>query len=370
MSQHRIGVDLWALGRRGHGIHWPLLQALRGDPEIDLRAVVSDANADLAEYRALPLPLMILPAAGGAWRLPGLAAGLLPARRRLARSGMAGRLVHVTSFSPRDLLYLPVAKRSGATVLLTVHDATLHPGEEKWLIEATMDRVIGLADHVAVLSNHVAEELRRRRAPGKPVHIVPDGLLTTAGPLLPPRTFPAGRPLRLLFFGRIVHYKGLDLLLEAVARLRREGLPVALTVAGSGDYAPYRAQIAALDCVSIIDEWISVEDKNRLFAEHDVNMLPYREASQSGNALDGLFAAMPSVATRLGGLVEQLGDGTDTIFTAPESPAEIADAIRRLASDHVLYERLSAGARASATERGASRAARSWAALYRSILPS
>jgi glycosyltransferase involved in cell wall biosynthesis len=366
-----LAVDNWALGRRSHGVQAPLLEAMAGMESLDLRGIISDANADMEKYRALKLPLLVLPTAAKASRLPRLAARLLPARRRLARSaGMNGRLVHVTMWSPWDHFYLPVAKRAGARVLLTVHDAMLHPGEENWLMQAAWDRAIRLADHVAVLSRHVADQLAGRGLSAKPVHILPTGLLTTAGPLLAPRLFPAGRPLRLLFFGRIIHYKGLDLLLDAVARLRREGAQIELTIAGAGDYAPYRAQIDALDCVSVLDGWISVEDKNRLFAENDVNMLPYREASQSGNALDGLYAAMPSIATRTGGLVEQLGDGTDTIFTPTVSADAVAEAVRALASDPALFEKLSAGARASAANRGAGRAAQDWAALYREVAPS
>jgi glycosyltransferase involved in cell wall biosynthesis len=368
VTEARVAVDLWALGRRSYEVHWPVAQAFVESGQVELRVVVSDGNAFLPEFERLPVPLLKLALPSPPRRAIAFPFRWLRDRRRLSGFVRRGpRLVHVAISSPWDSLYLAVAKRAGATILVTVHDATPHPGEENRLIQWTLDRVTGLADHVAVLSNHVADELRRRGVTDKPIHIIPSGHLTTAGPLLAPRAFPAGRPLRLLFFGRVVYYKGLDLLLEAVAGLRREGFPVALTIAGAGDYEPYRARLAALDCVTLLDGWISVEEKNRLFAGHDVNMLPYREASQSGNALDGLFAAMPSIATRLGGLVEQLGEDRDTLFVSPEAPVEIAAAIRRLALEPALYERLSAGARAAAKERGPDRAARDWAALYRSI---
>ena len=44
-------------------------------------------------------------------------------------------------------------------------------------------------------------------------------------------------PLRVLFLGRIMAYKGLPLLIEAVEKLRTEGMPVSLGVAGEGDIA-------------------------------------------------------------------------------------------------------------------------------------
>jgi glycosyltransferase involved in cell wall biosynthesis len=363
-----IGVDLWALGRRSYEIHWPILQALGTEPSIDLRSVISDGNADLAEYQALPDPPLILPlprGKGPLWFVRNIARERARVRHFAAPQR---RIIHVALGTPWDLLYLPVAKRAGATVVMTVHDAVHHVGEESRLSQFVMDRVYGLADHLVVLSTHVRDGLVPRWRGRRPIHLLSSSLLTTGGPLLPPRPAPPVRPLRLLFFGRIFHYKGLDVLLDAMGRLQAGNIPAHLTVAGSGDYAPYRTQLDGLRNVTVQDAWISSEEKTRLFAEADVNMLPYREASQSGIAIDGLFAALPSVASRTGGLTEQLTEGEDVLFTPVEAPEEIAAAIRRLVEEPGLYERLSAGAHASALRRGPAQAAMDLSALYKSIL--
>jgi glycosyltransferase involved in cell wall biosynthesis len=368
MPPEGVAVDLWALGRTGHIIQRPLIEALLAAGPVELRAILSDAGTDLADMKRLPLPMLVLAAAGRPSDLAGLGFRLWPARRRLARfEAGRKRLVHIVMGSRWDLFYLSVAKRAGATILLSIHDAARHPGEESRLLQALTDRAIRLSDHVAALSRHVCDTLAEKW-PGKPVHFVPNGLILATRPPSPPRAFPFGRPLRLLFLGRIVHYKGLDILLDALALLRRDGADVQLTIAGAGDLAPYQLQLDALDCVTIRHGWYSDEEKWALLAESDVNLLPYREASQSGIALDGLVAALPSIATRLPGLTGQLGENGDTLFADNPSAETFAGLIGRLASDPALYERLSKGASASAAGRP-EQAAAEWIALYREIAP-
>ncbi|MBK6367976.1 MAG: hypothetical protein IPF65_12155 [Polaromonas sp.] len=51
-----------------------------------------------------------------------------------------------------------------------------------------------------------------------------------------------------------------------------------------------------------------------ILATHDIAVLPYREASQSGVAIDALWAAMPAIATTVGALPKQLNLEVDTLL--------------------------------------------------------
>jgi glycosyltransferase involved in cell wall biosynthesis len=64
-----------------------------------------------------------------------------------------------------------------------------------------------------------------------------------------------GDPLRLLFFGRILKYKGLPLLIDAVEKLRAEGVPVHLGVAGTGNIRHERSRLEALQA-EVVNRWI------------------------------------------------------------------------------------------------------------------
>jgi glycosyltransferase involved in cell wall biosynthesis len=161
-----------------------------------------------------------------------------------------------------------------------------------------------------------------------------------------------GNPaLSLLAFGAIRPYKGIDLALEAIARLPRT-LHARLTVAGvcwDGGHE-LRARIAALgieDRVELRDEFVSNEEAALLFSAADAALLPYRSASQSGVVQLSFAYGVPVIATAVGGLVEAISGDVDGILCRPNDAAALASAIERIAVDG---PRLAAGVRRSAEQ--------------------
>jgi glycosyltransferase involved in cell wall biosynthesis len=150
----------------------------------------------------------------------------------------------------------------------------------------------------------------------------------------------AGDPLRLLFFGRILKYKGLPLLIDAVEKLRAEGVSIQLGVAGAGNIRHERSRLEALRA-EIINRWIADREIGPLLARYDAVALSHIEASQSGVAAMAFGHRMPVVAPPVGGLVEQVEDGRTGILAQRPSGASLADAIRRLALDTNLYNSMS-----------------------------
>ena len=142
---------------------------------------------------------------------------------------------------------------------------------------------------------------------------------------------PHGGPLRLLHFGRLLPYKGLDLLAEALAILGpRPDLMV--RVAGFGPESAELRALRRLPNVAVDNRWVPEDEVGPLLSWSDALILPYREASQSGVAAAALAAGRPVVATRVGGLIEQLG-GCDRAFLCEPTAGQLADALRRLV-DH------------------------------------
>ena len=118
-----------------------------------------------------------------------------------------------------------------------IHDAEPHPGERRRLLDLLVRSEARASDRVVTLSNHVADQLLARGAPpGKLIRLFHPVFRFGAG--APPASRAAG-PFRLLFFGRILPYKGVPMLLEAFASLRRAGAKCVLRVVGRGrDTAP------------------------------------------------------------------------------------------------------------------------------------
>ena len=137
----------------------------------------------------------------------------------------------------------------------------------------------------------------------------------------------------VLFFGFIREYKGLDLLLDAMADERMEKLGVKLIVAGEfyGDPKPYQEQISRHDIgdrVVLHTEFIPDHEVNRYFCAADLVVQPYKNATQSGVSQIAYHFEKPMVVTNVGGLPEIVPDGKAGFVVKPDSQ-EIADAIVR-----------------------------------------
>ena len=152
----------------------------------------------------------------------------------------------------------------------------------------------------------------------------------------------------VLFFGFIREYKGLDLLLDAMADERMEKLGVKLIVAGEfyGDPKPYQEQISRHDIgdrVVLHTEFIPDHEVNRYFCAADLVVQPYKNTTQSGVSQIAYHFEKPMVVTNVGGLPEIVPDGKAGFVVKPDSQ-EIADAIVRYFEED-WQQRLTEGVR-------------------------
>ena len=147
-----------------------------------------------------------------------------------------------------------------------------------------------------------------------------------------------GNPdLLLLTFGSIRPYKGVDIALDALARVD-QALRVRLIVAGhswgSADALRERAgRLGITERVEFRDRFISNEEAALLFSVADASLLPYREASQSGVVQLSFAYGRPVIATRVGGLPAAIEDGADGILCNTDAES-VARAIEKMAERH------------------------------------
>lgn len=260
------------------------------------------------------------------WRLPGL----LWALRKLSIQGFKHAWFPV--FHPWNLFLLPVCKFWKIRTYLTVHDGVLHSGENHSLLQWWESACIRLADELVFLSQYTLQQTRQTIGYAVPAHIIPHGILYS-GEQVSRRDLPA-QP-RLLFLGRIVRYKGLELLMEAVQKLPSSSFSH-LTIAGK----PIHSDVleSTSDKIRYLTRWLDEAEIHELLREHDILILPYTEASQSGVLTLGISAAIPMVCTKVGGLPEQLAED-EAVWVDPDKDS-ILKGVLLLLSDAQLYERL------------------------------
>jgi D-inositol-3-phosphate glycosyltransferase len=138
-----------------------------------------------------------------------------------------------------------------------------------------------------------------------------------------------------MFLGLIRPYKGVDLLLEAIARLPA-GSDWFLVVAGEpwGDLGDRLSQqvrrLGISDRVRLEFGWVPEAEVPRLLAAADLVVLPYRSGSQSAVAPLALGAGVPVLSTAVGGLPEVVRHGVDGWLVAPGSVEELTRALEEL----------------------------------------
>jgi glycosyltransferase involved in cell wall biosynthesis len=138
---------------------------------------------------------------------------------------------------------------------------------------------------------------------------------------------------RLLFFGTIRPYKGLEDLVEAFADL---GPNYHLTVVGEtweGWTGPGRMieESPVRDRIAFVNRYVADAEVNEFFAHADIVVLPYRRSSASGPLHIAMSHGLPVVVTAVGGLVEAAEHYSGTVFVPAAEPAELREAIVRAA---------------------------------------
>ncbi|SDG65231.1 Glycosyltransferase involved in cell wall bisynthesis [Sinosporangium album] len=262
---------------------------------------------------------------------------------RRGRAARSADLVVLTVLSPVQVppylgILYGIAQK--APVLALCHNVLPHERKpyDVPLVKALLRRVD------RVLAHSDAQGALARELTPAPVAVagLPPHLPVTA----------AGRPgseavrRRLLFFGMVRPYKGLDLLLRALAATPG----VRLTVAGEfwgglDDTTALVRELGLGDRVELRPGYVAAEDVPALFAEADALVLPYRSATASQNVWLGHEHGVPVIATTVGGLADHVTDGVDGLLVEPGSPEALAGALARFYAPGEP-ERLRAGVKA------------------------
>ncbi|MBS1878517.1 MAG: glycosyltransferase family 4 protein [Actinobacteria bacterium] len=237
---------------------------------------------------------------------------------------------------------------------------------------ASARRVFGRMDAVVAHSEHGAGRLRDEVGlPPERVRVIPHGAFDYLTRLpeekpLPAELEGAEGPV-ILSFGLIRAYKGLEVLLEAFARV-----PGAeLWVVGNPrmEVEPLRQLAAAAPGrVRFVTRFVEDAEIPAIFRRADVVALPYLDAEHSGVLYTALAFAKPLVLSRVGGFPEVAATGAARLVEPGDADA-LADALDALVADEAARAELAAAAaRAAAGPFSWEEAARLTLELYRELL--
>ena len=177
--------------------------------------------------------------------------------------------------------------------------------------------------------------------------------VSAPAPAPPPDPAEPFAPARLLFFGIVRPYKGLDVLLRALAQAPAH---VTLTVAGefwadTTEMDNLIGELGLADRVTLRPGYVPADEIPGLFGAADALVMPYRAATASQNALLAFAHGVPVITTTAGALAEPVRDGVDGLTCAPGDTEDLLRVLKEF-SDPQVARRLRAGIPAVDPDRG------------------
>jgi len=251
--------------------------------------------------------------------------------------------VHFANRAAHTALFVKAI--SGIPFSVTAHgqDFMTDLGNEELLHE-----ILGTADFVAVETDY-SRDLLRSRSPAAAANIfrVYNGMelakfnSTTASP-------PPG-PVQLLSVGRLVEFKGFDVLIDACVELRHQRIAFACEIIGDGPLREeLQARIAEKDLANIVK--ISGEQSQdyvlKALAACDIFVLAALFDSRGASDVfptviaEAMASARAVVSTTVAGIPELIAENETGLLVPPRDPHALAKALLQLIGDAALRVRL------------------------------
>ena len=162
-------------------------------------------------------------------------------------------------------------------------------------------------------------------------------------------------PFRILFAGRLREQKNLTLLLDELARLRREGVTAfRLDVAGDGPLGPAmhkRAEHLGLSENIVWHGWVTKPELGALYQTADCFVNPSLYEGLPNTVLEAMASGLPVIASRVAGNDTLVASRETGLLFDLEEPRQLGDALTTLLADRAAARQMGARGRARVVER-------------------
>ena len=244
--------------------------------------------------------------------------------------------------------YARLAHRRGGIRVYTPHGGSLH---YRWaspngFLYLNLERLLLRRTHLFLFESAYGRDIFRRKVgdAGATARVVRNGVAPAE--LAP--VVPDAQASDVVFVGELRVLKGVAVLIEALSLLAREGREVSATIVGEGpDRAAFEALVAARGLRGAV-AFVGARPARAGFALGSLLVVPSLAESLPYIVLEAAAAAVPFIATRVGGVPEILGPYSAELV-APNDPAAlaraIAQALREPAAKRLAGARLQARVR-------------------------
>lgn len=222
----------------------------------------------------------------------------------------------------------------------------LDPTRRRGLVHRVLDAGSRRLDGFQCISTFTQQVMLQAGYPAARLHLIPNAVdCDRFVPMPPADPASSGQNLRVVFAGRHVAVKGLDVLLRAWAGMARPAT-ARLVLAGDGpERASLMQQAIALGVADSVEFPGTINDVPALLASASIYVQASHREGLPNSVLEAMAAGLPVVATRIGGHEDIITDGETGVLVAPADPQALAVALQDLLGDAERRQRL--GRRAS-----------------------
>jgi glycosyltransferase involved in cell wall biosynthesis len=316
-----------------------ILHVLRAPVGGLFRHVVDLANGQVARGHNVG---MIADASTGGARAEAMLAALTPAlalgltrvsmSRQMGPSDLAA-IAHVSrraadtradvvhGHGAKGGAYARLGRAGNAIRVYTPHGGSLH---YRWTtpvgaLYLALERVLMARTDLFLFESRYGRDVFAAKvgAPRTLVRVVHNGV--TAAEFEP--IVPATDAADIVFIGELRSLKGVDVLIEAIAMPGRAGQPVSAAIVGDGpERAAFEAQAAAQIATRSV-RFLGAKPAREAFRLGRLLVVPSRAESLPYVVLEAAAAAVPLIATRVGGIGEILGPDAGDLVIPGDAPA-------------------------------------------------
>lgn len=216
-----------------------------------------------------------------------------------------------------------------------------------------------------------SEGLKRRAQnfmPSAKIEVIPNGV--ELDKYFPAPVKPQSDELKLITAGRLSSTKRIEMLIETVGILRKQGHKIRLTIAGSGSLEQSLKQLISqkkLDYCIEMSGRVEHAVMPDLYRNSDIYISATMQEGMSNSMLEAMASGLPIITTRCEGLDELIKDNGVVIDNA--NPADLAASIKNIIGNTVRFQQMAAAARKQAERFSWRSVAEKYIDYYRRIIP-
>ena len=211
---------------------------------------------------------------------------------------------------------------------------------KKWL---DIDALV----HIVTLSNRTAKRLNSFGIPEEMMTCIPSGVdIDIFRSLATAEDFP-----RILYFGPLSRFRGIDILLSAYEHVKQEVPSAHLTLLAREPHLNkvWEKKMSKLGNIDLITGILEQKEIVEKLDSASVVVLPFRfwpQVDCPSTVLEAMSMKKPTISASIGAIPEMISNGETGFLVPPKNPKELAKTIVELLTNKTLCERIGENARA------------------------